>query len=133
MKNLFFCLFLLSNSLFPQQFAAIVSKGIGTTCIINEKEEIIFTPPSNMKLARIQDGIVSVRTDGKYGYANCFGNEILPAKYERAEDFFDNRARVRENGKWCYINKRGEIVIPAIYKHTWDFREGIALVNKGDG
>jgi len=68
------------------------------------------------------DGIAVVIKDGKYGYINEAGEEIISCKYECALNFSEGLAAVKENNKWGFINKKGNYVISNIYDpETADF------------
>jgi hypothetical protein len=125
-----FALLVSVKVLLSQNYAAIVSQEIGKEYIINEKEDTLFVPSQGMNLYSIYEGVVRYKKDGKYSYIDCYGKELFPGKFERAEDFFENRARVRVNENWGYINKSGQLVISDIYKNANDFSEGRALVKK---
>lgn len=133
LRYIFFILFIsINEKIISQNFAAIVSQEIGKEYIINEKEDTLFVPAQGVNLYSIYDGIVRYKKDGKFSYMDCYGKELFPGKYERAENFFENRARVRINGDWGYINKTGQLVVSDIYKNAYDFCEGKALVKKDD-
>ena len=79
------------------------------------------TPPSPTPL-------IAVRRAGLWGFASPAGELVVPARYEDAGPFHDNRAAVRRGGFWGYIDTAGrEVIAP-----TWDdanaFSEGLAVV-----
>ena len=45
---------------------------------------------------------------GKFGYVNLRGKEIIPFKYDHAEDFSDGFANVTLNNKKIFINQEGQ-------------------------
>lgn len=79
------------------------------------------------------DGMGMVKQDGKRGFVNSEGKEIIPCIYDEARSFADGLAPVKKDGKWGYINKKGEIVLPFIYKGAGPFEEGEALVTFDNG
>lgn len=85
---------------------------------------------------RFFDGLARYEIDGKYGYLNELGDEVIPAQYEYAEFFNNGYACVgnKIDGKRKYgcINTDGTMVIPLIYDDVFSFDNGIALV-KQDG
>ena len=48
-----------------------------------------------------------VRKEGKWGYLNEFGEEIIPCIYDSAEDFGRTWARVQKDGKLGYVDEAG--------------------------
>ena len=49
----------------------------------------------------------AVEEDGKWGYVDKEGKEIVPLVYEDAEDYKDGKARVKTNGEYFYIDYNG--------------------------
>ena len=58
-----------------------------------------------------KEGFASVKKDGKYGYINTKGEQIIECKFDYACDFSEGFARVEKDGKWGYINTKGCFVI----------------------
>ena len=56
------------------------------------------------------DGLARVGRNGKYGYMNIKGEEIIPCSYTDADDFSNGIARVRIDGKTKYIDVNGNVV-----------------------
>lgn len=53
-------------------------------------------------------------SNGKYGFVNRYGDEVIPLIYDEAEDFDNGEAQVSINGEWFYIDKNGnEVSVPA--------------------
>ncbi|GHU31918.1 hypothetical protein FACS189497_13140 [Betaproteobacteria bacterium] len=53
-----------------------------------------------------------VMMNGKWGYINSMGKEVIPLRFDYALGFFaDDLAAVQFDGKWGYINARGETII----------------------
>ena len=48
-------------------------------------------------------GLACVHLNGKCGFIDKEGNEIIPCEYDYADDFKDNLARVKLKGKWGII------------------------------
>lgn len=80
-------------------------------------------------------GLSKVSINGKYGYIDKFGKEIVPVQYTNAGDFSNGLAAVSQNGKWGYINTIGQIIVPLKYDIADKFKNGLGLVgvngNKG--
>ena len=53
--------------------------------------------------------------NGKWGFIDKDGVEIIPCKYNDVGDFSNGYASVQIGSKWGFINKNGKEVIPCIY------------------
>ena len=74
--------------------------------------------------------MAKVQKDGKYGFIDKAGNEIVPCIYDQVGDFHDHMAWVENHDwKYGYVDEMGELVIPCKYKRAQDFSEGLAWVN----
>lgn len=83
------------------------------------------------------EGLVAVSKEGKEGFANMKGEEVIPCTYYTVYEFHDGLARVyndNESSLSYFIDKTGEIVIDLTkekkYDNYKDFSEGIAVVEK---
>ena len=75
------------------------------------------------------DGLASVRLNGKWGFVDTTGSEVIPCKYDYTYGFSNGLAKVELDGKWGYIDKTGRVVIPLKYDWVGDFSKGVAKVN----
>ena len=74
------------------------------------------------------EGFAEVKLNGKYGFIDKTGREVIPCKYDDAESFHEGFAAVKLNGKYGFIDKTGREVIPCKYDYTFKFSEGFAAV-----
>ena len=81
----------------------------------------------------IHNGFVKVKLDGKYGFINEDGEEIVPCKYDDASNFWGGFASVKTKGLWGFVNENGEESIPCKYKVVYDFSGGLARVKTKEG
>ncbi len=73
------------------------------------------------------EGLARVERDGKYGFIDKTGQEVITLKYDDTGLFFsDGLARVELNGKWGFIDKRGKEVIPFKYDYAKDYGEHLS-------
>lgn len=72
--------------------------------------------------------LAAVKKDGKWGFVDVAGNEILPFKWEDAKSFSSNVAAVKENGKWGFINQAGEYIIQPQYSEVNSFIDGVGSI-----
>lgn len=61
------------------------------------------------ELGSFHDGLACVNRNGKYGYINIKGEEVIPCSYTNADDFSNGVARVID-GKVKYIDVNGSVV-----------------------
>ena len=77
------------------------------------------------------EGLAKVRLNGKYGYVDTTGKEVVPCKYDYVWDFIKGLARVQLNGKYGYVDKAGKVVIDYIYEDGTEQNScGFAAVKK---
>ena len=82
------------------------------------------------ELGNFSCGLAQVKKDGKYGFIDKAGNEIVPCSYDNVGDFHDHMAWVRNHDwKYGYVDDMGDIVIPCKYRRAQNFSEGLAWVN----
>ena len=61
-------------------------------------------------IGNCNNGLFSCSKDGKTGYLNKSGKEIIPFIYNQAGDFKDGIALVKKENEWMYINTSGKVV-----------------------
>ena len=62
------------------------------------------------------------KSNGKFGYVNHTGKEVIPAKFDFASGFLEKLALIEENGKFGFINTKGEIVIKPEFEFASAFK-----------
>lgn len=70
-----------------------------------------------------------VKLDGKWGYVDISGREVVEPKYDNAYSFSDGLAAVETNGKWGYVDTTGKEVIEPKYDVAYSFSDELAAVN----
>ena len=78
-------------------------------------------------LARVKQlNLVNNQWVRGYGYINKVGELVIPAEYEKAKDFVDDRAWVRRKGEsnWTLINKEGIEIPTKGYSKVGNIIEG---------
>ena len=81
----------------------------------------------------IFNGLIKVRLDGKYGFINEDGEEIIPCKYEDADNFPEGLTKVKSAEGWGFVNKNGEEIISCKYEDADVFSDGLAKVKSAEG
>ena len=75
------------------------------------------------------EGLVSVKIDGKYGFADKMGRIVIEPQFEEAYRFSEGLAAACIREGWGYIDKTGGWVIePRDYWNAYNFSDGLALV-----
>ena len=72
--------------------------------------------------------MASVKKNGKWGYIDKQGREIIPFIFDEASSISEGMACVDKNGKYGYIDKQGHEVTPFIFDVASSFSEGMASV-----
>ena len=75
-------------------------------------------------------GLAWVKKDGKWGYINTKGEQIVECKFDDFYDFNEGFAAVQKDGKWGYINTKGEQIVECKFYDANVFNEGFAVVKK---
>lgn len=78
------------------------------------------------------DGLARVQRDGKWGFIDKSGKEVVPCVWDDIYYFINGLALVEKNGKYGFINKNNEAIVPIEYDSAIDFADGngIAAVSK---
>ena len=76
------------------------------------------------------EGFATVQKDGKWGYINTKGEQIVKCKFDGVGDFNEGFAAVKKDRKWGYINTKGEQIVECKFDDVRDFKEGFANVQK---
>ena len=79
-------------------------------------QDVVITPSfiSNIQkyksLESFHDGLACVKRNGKYGYMNIKGEEVIPCNFTGADAYINGVARVVLNGKVQFIDVNGNVV-----------------------
>lgn len=71
------------------------------------------------------------RFSGGAGFIDARGRVVIPARFENAGLFREDRGAVQLNGRWGYVDRRGRLVIPTIHRSVGEFAGGVAVVDSG--
>lgn len=75
------------------------------------------------------EGLAPVSLNGRWGFIDKAGKEIIPIIYDAAGTFADGLAYVKLNGKAGFIDKTGKVIIPIKYDEASTFSEELACVS----
>ncbi|MDR3158645.1 MAG: WG repeat-containing protein [Zoogloeaceae bacterium] len=79
------------------------------------------------------NGLAAVAANGKWGYVDEQGREVVPLRYDTvANFFFGDLAPVEADGKWGYVDAQGKEIVPPRHDGAGHFRRGMANVMKGE-
>ena len=144
-----------SKSLIPIQSSKLAKVGdvlkitekllaqINYVPFLKKNGKYIFVNSINMKsfletreydwVSIFSEGLASVKLDGKYGFIDKTGREVVPMIYDSAGSFLEGLARVKLDDKFGFIDHTGKEVVSLIYDNDdIYFWEGLASV-KLDG
>ncbi len=80
-----------------------------------------------------QDIFTSENDEGKWGFVDADGKEVIPHIYEKADCFYMGYASVVVNGKMGLIDLKGKTIVPFEYDNDlMYFEDGLAVVKKGE-
>ena len=81
----------------------------------------VWEPVARFPFATEYKGYIPVHENGLWGFADLYGNIVIPKKYDFVTIFNNGVAYVRLNDKWGLINKQGEEIIPVKYDRLEPF------------
>ncbi|NYR10867.1 WG repeat-containing protein [Psychrobacter sp. BI730] len=79
----------------------------------------------------ILEDLVEVERNGKYGFINKNGQNVIPIEYDSIHpEFSEGLLGVEKEGKYGFVNKNGKEVIPIEYDYVGYFSEDLAAVGR---
>lgn len=75
------------------------------------------------------NGIARVRLNGKEGFINDRGDEVIPLIYDSVWTFYNGLSKVKLGNKWGFIDRKGKEIIPVKYNEIKTWQDGIAEVS----
>ncbi|MEO0469899.1 MAG: WG repeat-containing protein, partial [Bacteroidota bacterium] len=100
--------------------------------IVDERGKLLFISEMDL-VERPVNGAIRAKKNGKWGFLDVTGKEIVPFRYANAGDFYDGLARVRIGPRWGFVNMEGELAIPSEMLEVGDFSEGLAAARDKRG
>lgn len=88
------------------------------------------------ELKSFKGGLAAVYRNGKWGFVNIHGDEIIPCEYTEVESFSDGCAAVAQGDKYGFIDDKGNKFYPcrlsyepfSIWGGMTSFHEGVAFI-----
>lgn len=85
---------------------------------------------------QFSDGRIGVELNGKFGFLDTKGNEVVPCIYDETGIFKQGRTQVRIGNKYGIVDTLGRVILPIEYENTYRkgykymFYEGLAMVER---
>jgi hypothetical protein len=77
-------------------------------------------------------GLAKVKKNGKVGYVNKQGMEIIKVQYADGLTYHDGYTAVKEGDKWLYLDSTGKTITAAIFDDAASFNNGLAAAAKNN-
>ena len=101
-----------------------ISKDIVNSIMV---EREVLTEEHTFDFAYYGD-LVEIKRDGKYGFIDNKGKEVIKCKYYKTYGFSDGLSAVNLNGRWGYVDRKGNEVIDFKYDKADYFFSGFAEI-----
>lgn len=81
---------------------------------------------------KFDNGLCGIRQNGKWGFIDSTGKEIIAPQYEEVRRFQSEITGVKKDGKFGFINRQGKLVVPYQYEFVgWEwYFDGTVLVRQ---
>jgi len=94
---------------------------------------IKLTELKYMEIYPIDDSYYGVIENGRYGFIDKTGHEVIPSVYRKVGfNIKEELVAVKQEGKWGFINLKNETIIPFEYDKAFAFIDNLAFVQKGE-
>lgn len=104
----------------------------GRVQFINSSGKVALVPDeSHSVCGEFSEGLAPFLSNGKWGFIDEQGREVIPATLAEPSSFFEGLAAVKLRGKWGFIDRTGKIVIQPKFDETNGFWEKRAAVRVG--
>jgi len=80
-----------------------------------------------------EEGYAAVKKDGKWGFIDTNGTEVISCRFDDALSFGQHLAAVKLGELWGYIGRNGNIVIEPVFLEAKSFSNGSAPVQTQRG
>ena len=119
-------------------YAKLLHGGNDKDAIVELTPEFVSAIQKYEKLGPFSEGLAAVMRDGKWGYINTKGEEVIPCQFPNPDDYYiaspfsEGLALVQKEGKWGFVNTEGVEAIPISIEAeaVGRFSEGLAFVYK---
>lgn len=89
----------------------------GKDVIMNANGQVIVSPQyDHVEIGFAQEGMIPVKQNGKWGYVNDAGEEVIAPKYDKMPGrFYQGMVRVLYQGKYGVVDTKGKNILPNEY------------------
>lgn len=77
-------------------------------------------------------GLSKVQKDGKVGYVNKEGVEVIRPQYAEGLTYHEGYTAVRMDANWMYIDSTGKAITEPVFGDAVSFSNGLAAVSKNN-
>lgn len=77
-------------------------------------------------------GLSKVKKDGKIGYVNKQGVEVIKPQYDDGLTFNEGYVAAKAGSHWLYLDSTGKAITEAIFEDAVGFSNGVAAVSKNN-
>lgn len=77
-------------------------------------------------------GLSKVEKDGKIGYVNKEGIEVIKPQYDEGLTFNEGYTAVKKGKKWLYLDSTGKAITEAVFDEALSFSNGLAAVARNN-
>jgi len=76
--------------------------------------------------------LVCVHKDGKYGFLDDSGQEVIPCKFDNPSSFSEGRVALKQGKNWSYYDASGKKVLDlrSRFAYCGEFHDGVAFVSE---
>jgi len=75
-------------------------------------------------------GLSKVKKDGKIGYVNNAGVELIPLQYEDGLTYQEGYTAVKKGNRWQYLDSTGKAITEPVFEDALGFSNGMAAASK---
>ena len=86
----------------------------------------VVSAPQYDSVSPFSEARAMVTRNGRYGFIDRAGNEIIPLSFESAAHFREGFAAVTTGGRSGFVDTRGRLVIPSRFTRVEAFSNGVA-------
>ena len=82
-----------------------------------------------------KEGLLAIKKDGKFGFANEYFNIIIPNKFTKVESFSNGWGKVWQNKYWAFIDKKGRFfgkIQSSYYDLAIQLKQKLFIVEKNE-
>ncbi len=120
------------DSAFAGGIATGTLAGSSTPAIVTAGGSVIQLSDCSAVMAPSDDSsLVAAVKNGRYGYVNKNGREVISPQFDSAQPFSEGLAAVSQNGRYGFIAENGEWAFSAIYEDIRSFDGGFAWGKSG--